>query len=314
MTPRVEEPFGDLDGDVQQAAGVPPEVEHQRPHPLPAERRDRLVEFLGGGLLEPGELDVADAAGGVDDLGLRDALDLDVAADQPVALSILPSGWSTVISTGVPSFPWSRLAASSRLSPRTGLAADVRDQVAHLEPGLPGRAAADHADEPEPLGVELQLDAQPDEVAVDHGIEVVELVGGEVARVIVEGVAGAVGELEDDGGGADAEGLSRQIAGGEHLRLRRGAVGDGEAGTLAAGGPRGARRPAPGRGSLGVGAEELGVAEGDLQVVEPPADERFERRRGRRNASRSARAARRRAPGARSRGSRSRTLRKLWSW
>ena len=42
-----------------------------------------LIDLLGRGFLESRKLDVADAFGGFDDLGASDALDIDMATNQP---------------------------------------------------------------------------------------------------------------------------------------------------------------------------------------------------------------------------------------
>ena len=70
--------------------------------------------------------------------------------------------------------------------------------------------------------------------------------------------------------------MSRQLARGDHRGLRRGPVADREAGTTQL---QGLAEPSdPLRDVLArVGGEELGVAERDLQVVKPPADERLQR-------------------------------------
>ena len=72
-----------------------------------------------------------------------------------------PSRLRTSSSTLVPSAPWSRLAASSRLSPLTTWPGDLDDLVARPEPGLPRRPAADHADQPQALGSILSSMPRP---------------------------------------------------------------------------------------------------------------------------------------------------------
>ena len=54
--------------------------------------------------------------------------------------------------------------------------ADANDLITDLQPSFCGRSPSDHADEPESLGIQLQLDAETDEVAVDHCVKIVELV------------------------------------------------------------------------------------------------------------------------------------------
>ena len=58
--PLVDEPFGDLDGDVEQPARVAPEVEHEDPHALPGQSVQGPVDLLGGRFLETRELEIAD--------------------------------------------------------------------------------------------------------------------------------------------------------------------------------------------------------------------------------------------------------------
>src|SRR4051794_32730530 len=149
-----------------------------------------------------------------------------------------PSRRRTSRATLVPSAPWSRLAASSRLSPFTAWPAifttpspvvspppppgpppvtPTRRQppraLLRPIPRLPRGAAADHADQAQARRVALQLDPQPHEVAVDHRVQVFELVGRQVAGEIVERVAGPAGELQEHGRRRHAEGLVGQVAG-----------------------------------------------------------------------------------------------------
>ena len=79
-----------------------------------------------------------------------------------------------------------------------------------LMPGVESGSALEHVHDQQAAGlVELQLDAETDEVAIDHGVEVVEAVGAQVGAVLVEGIAGAIDEFEDDGRGGDAGGSFR---------------------------------------------------------------------------------------------------------
>ena len=77
-----------------------------------------------------------------------------------------------------------------------GLAGDLDDPIATDDSCFPGRAAADHADQPQPFRIVLELDSQADEVAVDHGIQVFELVRREIAGKVIKGIARAASELK----------------------------------------------------------------------------------------------------------------------
>ena len=92
------------------------------------------------------------------------------------------------------------------------VAVDGDDHLAGLEAGVPRRSAANDADQAQALLVDLQLDPETDEVAVDHGIEVFELVRGQVAGEIVEGVAGAAGEFHQDRRRRQTDGLLGYLA------------------------------------------------------------------------------------------------------
>ena len=105
------------------------EVKHQRSHPQGLEARDGLLELLGRALLEAGKLDVADAFGGVDDLGPGDAFDIDVAPDQPHGPELAVSFEDFEIDAGPlgPLKPVGRFVQAEAL---TGLARHLDDPVA----------------------------------------------------------------------------------------------------------------------------------------------------------------------------------------
>ena len=63
-----------------------------------------LVDFVGRGLLEAGQPEIADPLGRLDDPGLGHAFDVDVAADQAKRLRV-PSRLLTPSSSVVPSLP-----------------------------------------------------------------------------------------------------------------------------------------------------------------------------------------------------------------
>ena len=154
-------------------------------------------------------------------------------------------------------------------------AVDLDDRVAGLEARLPRRPAADHADEPQPLLVVLELDAQSDEIAVDHGVQVFELVGREVAGEVVERVAGAAGEFEQDGRRPQPDGLASHLAASHGHADRGGAVGDGEVRAVPAEDVAEPGDPL-GLGGRRVGLEEHRVPQGDLEIVEAVADQGLE--------------------------------------
>ena len=93
-------------------------------------------------------------------------------AEGPLAAVLLPDGQ-------VDGAPLDTLEPVGRLVQAHALdrdAIDLEDDVAGLEARLPRRTAPDHADEPKPLLVVLELDAETDEIPVDHGVQVFELV------------------------------------------------------------------------------------------------------------------------------------------
>ena len=50
----------DIDRAVQQAAGIVPQIEHERLHPLLLQFVERFLEFFRGRLVELDEADIAD--------------------------------------------------------------------------------------------------------------------------------------------------------------------------------------------------------------------------------------------------------------
>ena len=197
----------------------------------------------------------------------------------------------------VPSVPWSRPAASSRLRPLTEPPPIAVIWSPDFRPASQAGPPRITPTSRRPSVVLLQLDAQADEVAVDHRVEVVELVGRQVAGVVVERVAGAVGEFQDHGGVARGRarcGPGRRRRAPRRGR-RRGRARPGRRGGR--GGRRGAtatwlgatslgvgRRGRPGRGARPPGCPGRGGAAA-------PGGRR------RRSGSRSARSARRKARG-----------------
>src|SRR5439155_27228972 len=109
------------------------------------------------------EPEIADPRGRVDELGLGDALDVDVAADQPEA----PEGAVAPLDAqldGAPLGPLEAVGGLVQAQPAEGQAAHADDQVARPEARLPRRAPPDHTEQPQTRLVELQLDPQADEV------------------------------------------------------------------------------------------------------------------------------------------------------
>ena len=172
------------------------------------------VDLLGGGFLEARELEVADSFGGVDELDARDAFDVDMATNELMASGRAVAPLQLDLDGG-PFRALKPVGCFIQAEPLDRAAIDGDDQLAGLEPGVPGRSAANDADQAKAFLVDLELDAQTDEVSVDHGVEVFELVRRQITREIVESVAGAAGELHQDGRRRQADRLLRRLATGK---------------------------------------------------------------------------------------------------
>src|SRR5262245_21835649 len=125
-------------------------------------------------------LQVADTFGGVNDLGAGDALNIDVAANQPHQLPLSVPLEDFQVDAG----PLRSLEAISSLvqtEPLDRLTGDLGDPVTAFQSRFPRRSPADHSDQAQALWIALQLDPQAHEISIDHGIEVFQLVGGQVA-------------------------------------------------------------------------------------------------------------------------------------
>ena len=156
-------------------------------------------------------------------------------------------------------------------------AADADDPVARFQAGVGRGAAPDHADEAKSLVVVLEFDPQAHEIPVDHGEHIVEFVGGQIGGVLIEDVAGPEDELQDDRGGGDACGQAGLLANLIDLVPRRVGVGNDQTGVSEADlVAKPGELVGRGAGSIELEEGEVGVAEGDFEVVETTTDQRFE--------------------------------------
>ena len=90
------------------------------------------------------------------------------------------------------------------------LAVDGQDSIAGTDAGFFGRTAGDDADDHQRAVLGLQFDAQPDEVAFDLGVDVVELIGRQVGGIRIQRVGRAAEVFEHDDGRRDFEPLLGQ--------------------------------------------------------------------------------------------------------
>ena len=128
------------------------------------------VQIAGGGLLEAGQLEIADAVFAVDYAHLIDAGHVD-APPANVHLPLLT----------VRAHDGQRRKASLDALQQVGgligghrgggLSIDGDDAVAGAHARLLGGAAGNHPDDGQGVGLNLQLDPQADEVALDLGID-----------------------------------------------------------------------------------------------------------------------------------------------
>src|SRR5262249_36775901 len=76
----IDEAVESFDGGLQQATGITAQIPHQRTHSFSMQVLQGGIEFLHGGFLKAGHLDVGDAVLAIDDLRHGNALDGDGAA------------------------------------------------------------------------------------------------------------------------------------------------------------------------------------------------------------------------------------------
>ena len=137
-----DEPVGHFDRADQQPAGIAAEVDHQALHPLAVQFPEGRVQVAGGGLLEAGELEVADAPLRIDDAHLIDAGHFDAAAaDGRLAAAAAPRV-TTLELHDAALFALQQVGGRSVAGRSHRLAVDRDDPVAGPQPassaGLPG--------------------------------------------------------------------------------------------------------------------------------------------------------------------------------
>ena len=245
--------------------------------PWPAKVFRGPVDLVGGGFLEARELEITDPFGRAHELDARDAFDVDMATNELMASGRAVAALERDLDSG-PFRPLKPVGCFIQAEALDRAAIDGDDQLAGLEPGVQRRSAANDADQAKALLVDLQLDPETDEVAVDHGIEVFELVGGQVAREIVKSVAGAAGEFHQDRSRRQADRLLGHFAARERHADGGRTVGDHERRAITL---ERVAKPCDsiGRGRGCVGLDEDRIAQGDLEIVEAVADQRLERHR-----------------------------------
>ena len=123
-------------------------------------------------------------------------------------------------------------------------AADGDDPILGLEPGTFRRAAGDDLDDQQGAVLGLQLDAQADKVSLDLRIDVVQLIAGQIGRVLVEAAGGAASIFQNDGGRRQAQLLPGEPDGQGRPR-RSPAAGCRSAGFASAAPAAGERRRSP---------------------------------------------------------------------
>ena len=90
-------------------------------------------------------------------------------------------------------------------------AGDGDDLVGRFQTGSLGRAAVNHVHDQQGILGRLQFDAQPDEIAFDLRIEIVQLIGREEGRVFVESAGGSAGEFKDRAGRVEADAFLSEV-------------------------------------------------------------------------------------------------------
>ena len=181
-----------------------------------------------------------------------------------------------------------------------------------MQPCFPGRPTLQDVHKLQADRVELQLNPKADEVSLDHRVEIVELVRRQVARVIIESIACTEREFENHRSRVDVERLASLVADLNHEDSCLGLVRDVKlAPAILVLVPQ--SQDTVCRCILSVRLKKRRVTQRDFEIVEPSPQEWIE-------ADRFDVMSRdpldqlivKSQPW--SRGNRSSTLRKLWSW
>ena len=195
-----DEEAEDFDGGVEEAAGVVAEVEDEGLHAVVLEAVDGVFEFVGGGLVELEEADIADFKVGaghvrVEDEGVFDGVDLDDLADEIELEDLGGRGATDGELEGFAGVALEKLDALGEADFGGELVTDFEDDVAGEDAGDAGGAVLADGDDGEFALAEADGDA---DAVVGVGLFLLHLF--EDLGMDVGGVGVEVGEHALEGG------------------------------------------------------------------------------------------------------------------